>query len=85
MNIWLISAISLLLAFLPCAVVVLHSHDLMDQFIATLLAGVVTVMVMMLIAQGLNRPSFLDLAAVLALLAFPSCLLFARFLGRWLP
>lgn len=85
MNIWLITAIGLLLAFLPCGVVVVRARDLAEQFVATLLADVVAVMVVMLIAQGLKRPSFLDLAAVLALLAFPSGLLFARILGGWLP
>jgi Multiple resistance and pH regulation protein F (MrpF / PhaF). len=46
------------------------------------LAGVVTCLVFLLLAQGLARPSYVDLALVLAPLSVTGVLVFSRLLGR---
>ena len=43
-----------------------------------------TLLILILLAQGMNRPSLYDLALALSLLAFGGGLVFARFLERWL-
>ena len=46
------------------------------------LAGVVTCLIFLLLARGLNRPSYTDLALVLAPLSVTGVLVFSRLLGR---
>ena len=47
------------------------------------LAGTITTLVLLIIAQGTHRQPFFDLALVSALLSFGGGLAFARFLERW--
>lgn len=83
MNFWLWAALLLLLGFLPCGWVILRA-DPMDALVALQLATGLGTLVLLLIAQGLGRPSFFDIGLALALLGFPSTLLFAHFFERWL-
>jgi multisubunit Na+/H+ antiporter MnhF subunit len=48
------------------------------------LAGIVTTMAALLLAAGFHRPTVADIPMALAVLSFPSSLLFAHFLERWL-
>lgn len=84
MNIWLAAGIAMLLTLIPCVVVMLHARRLTDCMVALQLAGVVAVLALMILAQAMHRPSFYDLALALALLSFPSALMFAHFLEVWL-
>lgn len=83
MNVWLIGAGVLLLAFVPCGAVVARGRT-MDRLVAVELAGVLAVLTVLALAQGLHRSSLYDLALALALLSFPAGLVFAHFLERWL-
>jgi multicomponent Na+:H+ antiporter subunit F len=83
MNVWLIAATVLLLGLIPCGVVCLTA-PVMDRLVALQLAGVVSTLVLLLLAQGFQRPSYIDLALTLAVLSFTGGLTFARFLERWL-
>jgi multicomponent Na+:H+ antiporter subunit F len=83
MNVWLIAATVLLLGLIPCGVVCLTA-PVMDRLVALQLAGVVSTLVLLLLAEGFQRPSYVDLALTLAVLSFTGGLTFARFLERWL-
>ena len=61
------------------------SKRLSETFIAIQLIGVLTVFVLVLLAFGLNRPRFVDVALTFALLSFPAGFLFAHFFEHWLP
>ena len=83
MNAWLWAATVLLVAgMVPCLVVTMRS-DALERLVGLELAGVVATLVLLL-AQGLGRSSYIDLGLVLALLSFAGSLVFARFLERWL-
>jgi multicomponent Na+:H+ antiporter subunit F len=81
-NVWLIAALALLLGLVPCGIVVFRDPP-MDRLVALELASVISSLVLLLLAQGFNRPPFFDLALALALLSFAGGLVFARFFERW--
>ncbi len=83
LNIWLASAAVLLLGLLPCAYVVLRG-SLMERFVGLQMAQILTVLVLVLLAEGYHRSVYFDLSLTLAVLSFGSGLVFARFLERWL-
>lgn len=83
MNAWLLAAMALLPGFVACAVVLFRAGTL-DAVIALNLAGVLATLELVLLAEGLGRSPFYDLALVLGMLTFSSGLVFARYLGRWL-
>lgn len=82
MDPFLIAAIALLLGFIPCGIVMLRA-GIVDAVVALNLAGVLASLELVLLAEGLHRSPFFDLALVLAVLAIAGGLVFARFLGRW--
>jgi multicomponent Na+:H+ antiporter subunit F len=81
MNEWLIAATVLLVALLPCAALCVRG-SVLDGLVGLELAGVITTAVLMLLAQGFHRQSFVDLAIVFAVLQFAGTLTFARMLER---
>ncbi len=83
MNVWLAADIGLLLGVVPCALLILRSSDVADWTVALQLGGVIIALALLLLAQGLKRPSFFDLSVALALLSFPAGLMFAHFIERW--
>lgn len=83
MNPWLATAMVLLLCTVPCGAVIARG-DPVDRLIGLQMAGVLVVLVLLMLGEGFVRSSFDDLALTVALLAFPSGLLFARLLERWL-
>jgi multisubunit Na+/H+ antiporter MnhF subunit len=83
MNLWLWTALALVLAVIPCGWVVVRSAPI-DGLVALQAATGICTLVLLLIAQGLNRPSFYDIPLALALLGFPATILFAHFFERWL-
>ena len=82
MNEWLLAAVVLLAALVPCGVVcVLRSP--MEGLVALELAGVIDITILMLLAEGFHRQPFVDLAVVQAALSFAGAIVFARLLERW--
>jgi multisubunit Na+/H+ antiporter MnhF subunit len=82
MNAWLASALVLMLGALgPCVWLVARGRAI-ERLLGLDLGGVVMVIVMLLVSQGLGRSSYVDLSLVLAPLAVAGTLVFARFLGR---
>ena len=82
MNGWLVAATVLLAAELLLALACFRGQP-MDSLVALEATGVVTALVLLLLAAGLHRSSFVDLALVLAVLAYVGSLTFVRFTERW--
>lgn len=83
MNVWLWGATALLLGFVPCGWVALRARRV-DALVALQTAGTVTTLVLVLLAEGFHRASYMGIAPALAFLSFTGTLVFARFMGRHL-
>ena len=82
MNGWVLAAIVLVLGGLvPCLAVSLTA-SVMEGLVALELAGVISVLVLLLLAEGFQRQPFVDLALVLAVLSFVGTLAFVRYMER---
>jgi multicomponent Na+:H+ antiporter subunit F len=82
-NVWLLAALVLIvLGLVPCALVIFREPP-MDRLVRLEVASVIVCLVLLLMAEGLHRPPFFDLALAVALLSFAGGLVFARFLERW--
>ncbi|QXJ19738.1 hypothetical protein AGRA3207_000318 [Actinomadura graeca] len=55
-----------------------------DRLAGLIVTGPLVTLALTLLAAAYGRPSYLDVALVLALLSFAGSLVFARFLGRTL-
>ena len=83
MNVWEIAALVVLAATLPCLGVCALA-GIGSALAALELAGTLIVTALMLLAEGLHRQPFIDLALVLAVLTTVGSLTFARMLERGL-
>jgi multisubunit Na+/H+ antiporter MnhF subunit len=81
-NAWLVAATVLIAGLLPCLWVAARG-TIVGALAALELASTITTLALLMIAQGLRRDPFMDLALVSALLSFAGALAFARFLERW--
>jgi multicomponent Na+:H+ antiporter subunit F len=66
----------------PCLWVAMRGA-IVGALAALELASTLTTLALLLIAQGLRRDPFMDLALVSAILSFAGALTFVRFLERW--
>ena len=83
MNLWLFFATVILLAIVPCLWLSLRGK-IMECFVALQMAQVLTVLVLLLLAEGYQRDIYFDVVLVLAVLSLASGLVYVRFLERWL-
>ncbi len=83
MDIWLLSAILLVLALVPCGIIISFA-PVMDRLVGLELASIICVLTLMLLSQAFLQPSFFDIALTLAFLSVPAGLMFSFFLERWL-
>jgi multicomponent Na+:H+ antiporter subunit F len=82
-NSFVIAAIAMLVAVIPCGIVMVRGQ-LMDAVVAYEAISSVVLMVLVLLAEGFRRSGEFELPVLLALLLFGSGLVFVRFLERWL-
>jgi multicomponent Na+:H+ antiporter subunit F len=82
-NLFVIAAIAMLLAVVPCGVVLVRG-TVMDAVVAYETISAIVVMVLVLLAEGFKRTGEFELPVLLAVLLFGSGLVFVRFLERWL-
>jgi multisubunit Na+/H+ antiporter MnhF subunit len=82
-NAWLVAATALLVGLLPCLVVCLRA-PIMDAVVALEVAGTLVTLVLLVLTEGLERPSYTVLPLVAAALSFAAGLVFVRVLERWL-
>ncbi len=83
MNGFIIAAIAMLIATVPCGIVVWRGQ-IMAAVVAYEAISSIIVMVLVLLAEGFRRSGEFELPVVLAVLLFGSGLVFARFMERWL-
>jgi multicomponent Na+:H+ antiporter subunit F len=83
MNVWLIAAIAILWALVPCGIVCFRG-DAVNRLIGLQAATLIVILALMLLAQAFQRPFLHDIVVVMAFLSFAGGLVFARFLERWL-
>jgi multicomponent Na+:H+ antiporter subunit F len=83
MNGFVIAAVAMLVAVVPCGIV-LWRGQLMAAVVAYQAISSIVVMVLVLLAEGFRRPAEFELPVLLAVLLFGSGLVFVRFLERWL-
>lgn len=82
MNGWIIAAIVLLICgVLPCLWVCARASA-MEGVVALELAGVISTLALLLLAEGFHRQPFADLSLVLAVLSFVGSLIYVRFMER---
>ena len=77
MNEWEIAAAVLSVAIVPCLAVCLRGSAA-EALVAMELCSVLTTSALMLLAEGIHRQPFIDLAVVLVLLSLIGSLAFAR-------
>jgi multisubunit Na+/H+ antiporter MnhF subunit len=82
-NGFVIAAIAMLLALIPCGIV-LARGSAMAAVVAFEAISAVVVIVLILLSEGLRRPGEFELPVHLAVLVFGSGLVFVTFLGRGL-
>jgi multisubunit Na+/H+ antiporter MnhF subunit len=82
MNVWMICTTVLLTGLVPCLWVAMRG-TIVSALAALELASTITTLALVMIAQGLHRDPFMDLAIVSAILSFAGALTFVRFLERW--
>jgi multicomponent Na+:H+ antiporter subunit F len=82
-NSFVIAAIVMLVAVIPCGIVVVRGK-VMDAVVGYEAVSSIVVMVLVLLAEGFRRPGEFELPVLLAVLLFGSGLVFVRFLERWL-
>lgn len=81
MNEWFIAALALLAAMIPLGAVCVWSSAV-DGLVALQIGGTNAALILLLLAEGIQRQPFADLALVLALMSFVGSLGFAYFLER---
>jgi multicomponent Na+:H+ antiporter subunit F len=83
-NAWLAGTLAVSAGLLPCAAVALRAAEVMERVVALEMASVLLTLALVMLAEAMQRPVFLDLALTQALLSFGGGLVFARFLERWI-
>jgi multisubunit Na+/H+ antiporter MnhF subunit len=81
MNEWLIAATVLIAALIVCGGVCFFV-DPLHGLVALEVAGVVATTILLLLAEGMHRQSFVDVALVFVVLTLAGSLMFARLMER---
>ena len=82
MNVWLVTAVVLLVSLVPVGWVCLRAAP-MDRVVALQLAGTIDALILVVLSEALGRDALFDVALLVALLAFAGGLTFVRFMERW--
>jgi multisubunit Na+/H+ antiporter MnhF subunit len=81
-NVWLVTAVVLLVSLVPVGWVSLRAGP-MDRVVALQLAGTINALILVVLSEALGRDALFDVALLVALLAFAGGLTFVRFMERW--
>ncbi len=82
MNASLVAAVALSAVGLPLCLARTATGSVLSRLVGLQLAGSVVSLVLVLVADGAGRSSYLDIALVLSLLSFAGTLVFLRFMQR---
>ncbi|HZU78532.1 MAG TPA: hypothetical protein VE991_01340 [Acidimicrobiales bacterium] len=83
MTAFVVAAAAMLVATVPCGVVLVRSRAL-GAVVAYEVISSVAIMILVLMAEGFGRSGEFELPVLLAVLLFGSGLVFVRALERWL-
>ena len=83
MTSFVVVAIAMLAAVIPCGIVLCRG-TLMEAVVAYEAISSIVLIVLVLLAQGFQRPGEFELPVLLAVLLLGSGLVFVRALERWL-
>lgn len=83
MNAFVVAAVCMLVAALPCLIVVWRGNA-MEAVVAYETIGAIAVLVLLLFAEGFRRSGLFEFPILLAVLMLGSGLVFVRFFERWL-
>ena len=81
MNAFEVAALALVTGFVPLLWVCLREREI-DGVVALELAGAVTTLILVCLAEGYHRGIYMGVAVVCAAVTWISGIVFARFLGR---
>jgi multisubunit Na+/H+ antiporter MnhF subunit len=81
-NAFLIAALALLAGFVPLGVAALRLHVL-DGVVALQLGGATTTLILICLAEGFHRSSYMTVAVVCAAMTSVGGIVFARFFARF--
>ena len=84
MNAFTLAALVLLAGFVPLGLVCLTAREL-DGAVALQLAGSLSTLILLCLAEGFHRSSYFDVPVVCAVVSWIGSLVFARFFGRFVP
>jgi multisubunit Na+/H+ antiporter MnhF subunit len=82
-NAFVIAAIAMLAAVIPCGIVMVRGK-IMEAVVAYEAISSIVIVVLVLLAEGFRRSGEFELPVLLAMLILGSGLVFVRFLERWL-
>jgi multisubunit Na+/H+ antiporter MnhF subunit len=82
-NAFVIAAIAMLAAVIPCGIVMARG-EIMEAVVAYEAVSSIIIVVLVLLAEGFRRSGEFELPVLLAMLILGSGLVFVRFLERWL-
>ena len=83
MNVWLLAAVVLVLAWIPCLGVCLLASEF-DALVAVELGATLLTSVLMLLSTAFGRQPFIDLALAFVLVSIVGSLAFARMMEQQL-
>jgi multicomponent Na+:H+ antiporter subunit F len=81
MNEWLWAAVALVALLVPC-IGICALRQPIDGLLAMELGSTIATAILVLLAEGLHRQPFIDLALIFAVLSFVGSLAFARLFER---
>ena len=81
-NPFLLAVVLLQLGLLVCVFICVYAK-LLNGIVAMEMASAIAILSVALLAEAVGRPAWFDLALALALLSFPSGLVFLVFIERW--
>jgi multisubunit Na+/H+ antiporter MnhF subunit len=81
-NAFLVAALALLAGFVPLGIVCLRAREL-DGVVALQLGGSTTTLILICLAEGFHRSSYMTVAVVCAAMTSAGGLVFARFFARF--
>jgi multicomponent Na+:H+ antiporter subunit F len=82
MNPFLIAVVLLQAGLLICGIICVYAR-LLNAIVAMEMASAIAILSVALLAEAVGRPAWFDLALALALLSFPSGLVFLVFIEKW--
>jgi len=83
MNHWMVAALAIAAALIPCAWMCLRGSP-ERRLVGLEMTGILVTLLLMLLSMAYGRLVFFDLPLTLALLSFGAGLVFARFLEKHL-